>query len=431
MPTRADVIAEQLATVRERTLELYAPLAEADLLRTPDPIMSPPIWDLGHIAAYEELWLACTVGGGSSQYPDLQRAYDAFETPRAERTKVTLLDPAGCRAYLGSVRERSLEALARVALDSEDDPLIADGFAFEMVAQHEAQHTETVLQTLQMFTDGTYRPTRRPMSGSVGVGTDGRVALAGGQFAMGASSGGFTYDCERPRHAQVVDGFVIDRLPVSNARHLAFMEDGGYTRRELWSEDGWAWRTANGVEAPHYWHHDGTQWLVRSFDITEPVDPRHPVAHVSWYEADAHARWVGGRLPTEVEWEFAASSRTDVTARFPWGNASSAGRANVDQLMFGTAPVGAYPDGVADSGCLQMLGDVWEWTSTPFAGYPGFRAYPYREYAEVFFGHNYQVLRGGSWATQPVAARTTFRNWDLPQRRQIFSGFRVAWDAGT
>ena len=426
--TRADAIAEQLTAVRERTTELYAPLAEADLLRTPDPIMSPPIWDLGHIAAYEELWLACTVGGGASEYPDLQRAYDAFETPRAQRTKVTLLDPDGCRAYLQSVRERSLDALSRVALET-DDPLIADGFAFEMVAQHEAQHTETVLQTLQMFTDGTYRPTRRGGPSAAGTMADERIALTGGRFAMGAASGGFTYDCERPRHDALVGDFVIDRLPVSNERHLAFIADDGYARRDLWSPEGWAWRTANEVEAPQYWQREGEKWLVRHFDLTAPVDPSHPVAHVSWYEADAHARWAGGRLPTEAEWEFAAASRTTPSARFPWGDAPSEGRANLDQRMFGTAPVGAYVDGAAESGCLQMLGDVWEWTSTPFSGYPGFRAYPYSEYAEVFFDQGYRVLRGGSWATQPVAARTTFRNWDLPQRRQIFAGFRIVWDA--
>ena len=158
MSARATALAEQLTAVRDRTFELYAPLAERDLLRTPAPIMSPPLWDLGHIAAYEELWLACTLGGAPSQYPELQRAYDAFETPRAERTKVKLLDAGGCRAYLDAVRERSLDVLARTDLDPAGSPLSADGFAFEMVAQHEAQHTETVLQTLQMFTDGTYRP---------------------------------------------------------------------------------------------------------------------------------------------------------------------------------------------------------------------------------------------------------------------------------
>ncbi len=430
MNAHATALAEQLTAVRERTFELYAPLAEGDLARTPDPIMSPPIWDLGHIAAYEELWLKCTLGGAPSQYPELQRAYDAFETPRTERTQVTLLDAEGCRAYLAAVRERSLDVLARADLDRDGPPLTAGGFAFEMVSQHEAQHTETVLQTLQMFTDCTYRPKRRYQAPIAAAVDDARVTVPGGSFAVGAAANGFSYDCERPRHECKVQDFALDRLPVSNARHLEFMADGGYARPELWSVEGWQWRTQHAIDAPLYWQRDGGGWAVRTFDQMASVDPAQPVSHVSWFEADAHARWAGGRLPTEAEWERAATGDRDpaTSTRYPWGDGFVAGRANLDQLMFGTAPVGAYVDGAAPTGCVQMIGDVWEWTSTPFDKYPGFAAFPYSEYAEVFFGYRYRVLRGGSWATQPVAARTSFRNWDLPKRRQIFCGFRIAWD---
>lgn len=429
MSTRATILAEQLSAVRERTFELYAPLSDVDLGRTPDPIMSPPIWDLGHIAAYEELWLACTLSGGQSRYPELQRGYDAFETPRAERTQIALLDADECRAYLDEVRARSLDVLARADLDPEGPPLTADGFAFEMVAQHEAQHTETVLQTLQMFTDGTYRPERRYPRPMAGVADDARVIVPGGSFAVGADAIGFSYDCERPRHERTLDAFALDRLPVSNARHMEFMADGGYARPELWSVAGWQWRVRNAIDAPLYWQRDGDRWVVRTFDQIGPVDPAQPVSHVSWFEADAHARWAGGRLPTETEWERAAAGDPDRPAvtRYPWGDVFVEGRANLDQLMFGTAPVGAYAEGAATTGCIQMIGDVWEWTSTPFDRYPGFAPFPYPEYAEVFFGDRYRVLRGGSWATQPVAVRTSFRNWDLPERRQIFSGFRIAW----
>lgn len=429
MTARATAIAAQLDSVRRRTTALFEPLAEEDLSRTPDPIMSPPVWDLGHIAAYEELWLACTVGGGAPQYPDLQRAYDAFETPRAERTKVDLLDVPACHAYLTSVRNRTFDLLAESDLDPGGPPLLADGFVFEMVAQHEAQHTETVLQALQMYDDGTYRPARRSVPRPAPVDGAGRVTIPGGSFTMGATAGGFSYDCERPRHHRTLGAFALDRSPVSNARHLAFMEDGGYARPELWSAEGWQWRSRHDVEAPLYWSRDGgSTWLVRSFDRTEPVDPHQPVCHVSWFEAEAHARWAGGRLPSEAEWERAAAAEADVPSRYPWGDDHVDGRANLDQTGFATAPIGAYPDGAAPSGALQMIGDVWEWTATPFDPYPGFTAFPYREYAEVFFGDRYRVLRGGSWATQAIAARTSFRNWDLPQRRQIFAGFRLAWD---
>jgi iron(II)-dependent oxidoreductase len=429
MTARAAALAAQLDAVRVRTTALYAPLAEADMSRTPDPIMSPPVWDLGHIAAYEELWLACTVGGGAPQYPELQRAYDAFETPRAERTKVRLLDVPACHAYLEAVRSRTLDVLAGTDLDPAGPPLLADGFAFDMVAQHEAQHTETVLQALQMYDDGTYRPARRSLPAALGVADDERVTIPAGSFAMGAPVGGFAYDCERPRHQRTLAAFELDRVPVSNARHLAFMEDGGYEREDLWSAQGWRWRSEHDVQAPMYWFRDAGSWHVRTFDRTEPVDPRVPVCHVSWFEADAHARWAGGRLPSEAEWERAAClADGDGSTRYPWGHHHEGERANLDQTAFAAAPVGAYPGGAAASGAMQMIGDVWEWTATPFDRYPGFTAFPYPEYAEVFFGDRYRVLRGGSWATQSIAARTSFRNWDLPERRQIFAGFRLAWD---
>ncbi len=234
---------------------------------------------------------------------------------------------------------------------------------------------------------------------------------------MGAPDEGFAYDCERPRHERVLDAFAIARDPVSAGEWLAFMADGGYARPQLWTDAGWAWRAGGAARAPLHWLRDGEGgWLVRSFDRVEPVAPDLPVCHVSAHEADAFARWAGCRLPTECEWERAAL-----------GADATTDAANLDQLAFGSAPRGAYP--ALASGCRQMIGDVWEWTSTGFAGYPGFRAFPYREYAEVFFGGVHRVLRGGSWATQPIAARATFRNWDLPQRRQLFCGVRLARDA--
>lgn len=430
MSSLADSIAERLTTVRERTLALYEPLAGGDIARTPDPIMSPPLWDLGHIAAYEELWLACRLSGHVSLHPELQGAYDAFETPRARRTSIRLLDERGCRDYLARVRERSLEALAGTDLDPDGPPLTADGFVFEMVAEHEAQHTETVLQTLQMFGDRTYRPPRcRPLP-DAGERTSDRIFIPPGSFTMGAGTD-FAYDCERPRHRRPLAGYLIDRYPVTNGRHLEFMADGGYARPELWSAEGWAWRCEHDVVAPLYWEPDAAGgWLSRSFDEVAPVRPDRPVCHVSWHEADAHARWAGARLPSEEEWERAACAGHPECdpPRFPWGDAPAEGRANLDQLAFAPAPVGAYPDGAAPTGCAQLIGDVWEWTASAFGPYPGFAPFPYREYSEVFFGKDYRVLRGGSWATQPIAVRTTFRNWDLPRRRQIFAGFRLAWD---
>ena len=410
----ANDIAELLERTRERTHALYAPLGDDDVVRTPTSIMSPPVWDLGHIAAYEELWVACTLGGMRSLYPELQRTYDAFETPRSSRTEVPLLGRVECERYLAQVQDRTLEVLDRIDMHA-DVPLAENGFVFDLVAQHEAQHTETVLQTLQLFDAGEYRPPRSPASHAA-VAARGRGEIAGGDVAVGSDNRAFTYDCERPRHRVHLAPYAMSRTQVTNAEHVAFIEDGGYERQELWSRDGWSWRCANGVNDPLYWRRgDGGAWLTRSFDEYRPVEADHPVCHVSLYEAQAHATWAGARLPTEAEWEHAAAGAIVDDAR-------------LDQLCFETAAVGASGGGRSTVGCEDMFGNVWEWTSTLFAPYTGFKVDPYPEYAHVFFGGDYFVLRGGSWATQAIAMRTTFRNWDHPFRRQIFAGFRLAWD---
>ena len=416
MNPEAAAIAERLDQVRRRTLALIEPLAPAELERQADPIMSPPLWDLGHIAAYEELWLVVRLGLGESLHPDLQAVYDAFETPRARRAEVRLLDEAAARRYLEEVRARALEGLARADLSPGAGPLVADGFVYEMVAEHEAQHSETVLQALKLLPPGAYVPPRaRPLPAN-GAGDGGRVELPGGEVEVGAGPAGFAYDCERPRHRLRLAPFALARDPVTNGEHVEFIRDGGYRRPELWTEAGWAWREREGVRAPLHWQRDGEGgWVIRSFDRIEPLDPEGILCHVSAHEADAHARWAGARLPTEAEWEAAARDH---------GPADEG--ANLDQLAFGPARRGSLPPG--PSGLRHLLGDVWEWTATEFDAYPGFRAFPYREYAEPFFGRGYRVLRGGSWATQPVAVRPTFRNWDLPERRQIFAGLRLAWD---
>jgi iron(II)-dependent oxidoreductase len=414
----ATALAGRLEATRARTRDLLAPLSAEDMARQHSPLLSPPLWDLGHIAAYEELWLVRRLTGAPSLHPELEDVYDAVETPRAKRSEAPILDGPRAERYLDDVRARALAALAAADLSDDAGPLTAKGFVFDMVAQHEAQHTETVLQCLQMLPAGRYEPPRRrPLR--AGGGPAGRwVGVPGGAFEMGAPGDGFAYDCERPRHRREVAAAEIARDPVTCGEHLAFMADGGYRRPELWTAAGWEWREREGAEAPLYWERDGEGgWLARSFERREPIDPEAVLCHVSAHEADAHAAWAGARLPTESEWELAAQ-----------GAASAAGAANLDQLAFGPSGRGAYE--AAPSGCRGLIGDAWEWTSTAFGAYPGFRAFPYPEYAEVFFGPRFRVLRGGSWATQPIAARVSFRNWDLPERRQIFAGLRLARDAG-
>jgi iron(II)-dependent oxidoreductase len=424
-----------LRRVRARTLEIVAALDDDDLLRQHNPLMSPIVWDLGHIANYESQWLLRAVGAPAAP-DDVARdaTYDAFVNPRRERGALPLLDRAGALDYLEDVRARVDRHLEVVALDPSR-PLTAEGYVYRMVAQHEAQHQETILQAIQLrgaelAYDPPFagtpppRPDRRPAGTS--------VLVPAGAFAMGTDDRSWAYDNERPRHVRTLDAYRIDAKPVTNGQYLAFLEDGGYRRRELWTPEGWAWCGEIAADAPAHWRRTPDGWRRLIFGGLRALDPDRPVMHVSWYEADAYARWAGKRLPTEAEWEKAAAWDPERAAprRYPWGDTPpTPDRANLEQRLLEPSPVGSYPRGRSFYGCHQLLGDVWEWTSSWFEPYPGFEAFPYREYSEVFFGREYRVLRGGSWATLPVAARNTFRNWDYPQRRQIFAGFRCAADA--
>jgi iron(II)-dependent oxidoreductase len=420
-------IADLLADARERTLLLLDGVCEDDLRRVHTPLMSPLAWDLGHIAAFEDLWIGQQAGGLEPLRPDLWEVYDATETPRAGRGELPYLPPAEARDYMDAVRERSLEVLE--GADLEGDGLHRDGLVWDMVVQHEHQHSETMLQTLCLADAGVCEPRRRELPPAPPEPAGGMVRVDGGLFLLGAGASGFAYDNERPRHLVELPPFEIDRLPATNGDFLAFVEDGGYRRRSLWSDEGWDWRRRENADRPLFWTAGGEE---RRLDRVEPLDPDLPVMHVSWFEADAFARWRGARLPTESEWEKAAAwgPGLDRPRRWPWGDEPPGPeRANLDQTAFSPAPAGAYPDGASAYGVLGLVGDAWEWTASHLSAYPGFSPYPYVEYSSIFFGDEYRVLRGGSWATRSRVARNTFRNWDYPGRRQIFAGFRCARDA--
>jgi iron(II)-dependent oxidoreductase len=355
-------IAGELAAARERTNELLAPISDDDLVRQFSPLMSPLVWDLAHIGHFEELWLLRRLTGAEPIFTAGDDVYDAFEHPRDERPSLELMDPAKARAYLAEVRSRVLDVLARCDFDPAE-PLLRDGFVFGLVVQHEQQHVETMLQTVQLS------GLEHPGGGPAAVGPGEFELVDGGPCSIGSEEP-WAYDNERPVHEVSLGPFRVAAAPVTNGEYGAFLAAGGWD------------------EPPLGWERDGDGWRSRRFGRLAPIEPDEPVQHVSWHEADAFARWAGKRLPTELEWERAARL-----------------------------------------GVLGGVREVWEWTSSDFRGYPGFEAFPYREYSEVFFGPDYKVLRGGSWATHPTVARLGFRNWDLPVRRQIFAGFRLAADA--
>jgi gamma-glutamyl hercynylcysteine S-oxide synthase len=416
-------VARDLERARARTLQL-TDLDEPTLLAQHDPLMSPLVWDLAHVGQQEELWLLR--GGDPARpgmlAPDVDSLYDAFKHARADRPALPLLPPVEARAYDHEVRGRVLDLLARTPEE--------DLFTAGMVVQHEEQHDETMYVTLQLRQGPPVLLERRPLPHGRLV-KDERSFVAGGQFVLGvdAAREPFSLDNERPAHTVDVAPFWIGRVPASNRQWRDFIADGGYHRPDLWSGRGWAHRTGAALERPKFWTDEGTR---RRFGIEEDVPLDEPVQHVCYYEAEAFAAWSGARLPTEIEWEKACAWDPARGARraWPWGSAApNADLANLGGLGLRPAPVGAYPAGASAYGVEQMIGDVWEWTSSDFAPWPGFTPMIYRDYSEPFFGGDYKVLRGGSWAVSPAAIRPSFRNWDYPIRRQIFTGVRLAWDA--
>ncbi|MYW63243.1 ergothioneine biosynthesis protein EgtB [Streptomyces sp. SID8379] len=426
--------ADALERARRRTTLLTSCVEEPELTAQHSPLMSPLVWDLAHIGNQEEQWLLRAVAGREAMRPEIDPLYDAFEHPRAERPKLPLLAPQEARGYAAEVRGRALDVLGKASFAVEGgERLTRSGFAFGMIAQHEQQHDETMLITHQLRTGAAALTAPEPEPLSEPYRGPAEVLVPGGPFIMGTSAEPWALDNERPAHARLVPPFHIDTTPVTNAAYLEFIADGGYDEARWWTPAGWAMVRDHGIRAPLFWRRDaGGQWLRRRFGVTEVVPPDEPVLHVSWYEADAYARWAGRRLPTEEEWEKAArfDPATGRSMRYPWGDADpTPDRANLGQHHLRPAPAGSYPLGESPLGVRQLIGDVWEWTSSDFLPYPGFAAYPYREYSEVFFGSDHKVLRGGSFAVDQVVCRGTFRNWDYPVRRQIFSGFRTARDA--
>lgn len=415
---------------RARTHALLEPIADGDQARQVDPLMSPLCWDLAHIGHYEELWLLREITDAPATDQQMDDTYDAFLHPRSERTSLPLLDPTGALAFDAEIRNRVLADLDQVEFNP-DNPLLADAYVYGVVVQHEQQHIETMLATLQLMEGDGFRAPSLAEFPNPPESLPADVELPGGAFIMGTDDEPWAYDNERPAHEVELAPFAIDTTPVTNAAYDEFVTAGGYDDPQWWNPQGWKWRQEASLVAPQFWFEDGT--LLRyGHRIARRGD--EPVQHVGWYEADAYARWAGKRLPTEAEWEYAASwdPTTATKTRWPWGNdAPTPERAHLalgGDEHWGPAPVGTHPAGASPAGVHDLIGNVWEWTASDFDGYPGIVAFPYLEYSEVFFGGEYKVLRGGSWAVHPSALRATFRNWDYPIRRQIFSGFRGARD---
>ncbi len=428
---RTDRLGAMLVDSRKRTLELAGDLSDEQMIGPQLRIVNPPLWEIGHLAWFQERWnLRRITDEKFAPSGILQRGdelYDSMEVAHDTRWELPLLSREETLSYMRRVLDGTLHRLRAEGLTPD-----VDYFA-RLAVFHEDMHGEAFTYTRQ--THGLPAPQisghePRILEGQPRGPLEGDVQVPGGEFMLGATEDmGFVFDNEKWAHPVEVPPFEISRAPVTNEQFGAFVEDGGYRRRELWGEEGRRWLDGTAADHPVYWSRVGDGWHHRHFDRTAPLSPHAPVIHVNWYEAEAYCRWAGRRLPTEAEWEIAASAEPGgATGRkrlYPWGEAPPGPRqANLDGRLLGPVDVATFPEGDSAFGCRQMIGNVWEWCADDFEPYPGFVRDPYKEYSEPWFG-DHKVQRGGSWATRGRMIRNTWRNFALPDRRDLFAGFRT------
>lgn len=428
---KAEEIRRLMTEARARTLELFDLALEDDLRRSPGFGFRPVIWHLAHIGVFEAYWLLQKLAGESPLDERYERIFDPIKTPREDSKN--LPTRGEMKSYLERVRDRVWRALDSTRFEDRD-PLLKNAYIFHLVLQHEYQHQETLAYLLHLLDP---EKKTRPGAGAAPRAVEASepqpgdmVQIPEGAFLMGAAWTDFAYDNEGPAREVHVPAFKMARLPVTNTEYARFVAEGGYERRECWSEEGWAHRESEGWTAPLYWMRDGNRWRERRMFEDAELQPNHPVTGISWYEAEAYARFAGKRLPTEAEWEKAASwdEKRKRKQRYGFGDIVPSDRqvSNFDFQFWGTTPVGSFTEGASPYGCLDMTGNVWEWTSDTFEAYPGFEPFPYPEYSEEWFDGDHRVLRGGSWATSAPILRTSFRNFFRRHFRIAFAGIRLA-----
>src|SRR5579871_149934 len=431
-------LAQRTVDAGARTVELASDLSDEELMGPRLSIVNPMLWEVGHMAWFQEKWVLRHVCGEPPIREDADALYDSMAVPHDTRWDLPLPSREGTLEYVYAVRDRVLDKLR-----GAPSPALVYHALYSVF--HEYMHTEAFTYTRQTLAYPAPRLSGVPGDGravpvSGGGPLPGDVTVPGGRLLLGAAPDGpFAFDNEKWAHPVEIRPFAIARAPVTQDEFAAFVDDGGYDRRECWGDKGWAWRQEAGARHPVYWRRaDGGPWLRRDFDRWVPLEPHRPVVHVSWYEAEAYCRWAKRRLPTEAEWEMAAAAQVnprggglaETKRRFPWGDAPpTAAHANLDWRGLGCVDVAALPEGDSAFGCRQMLGNVWEWTSSTFQPYPGFVPDPYKEYSEPWFGGR-KVLRGGSWATRSRLIWNTWRNFFTPERRDVWAGFRTCAIAG-
>jgi len=421
-------LAQWVGDARERSLELVADLSPEQLEGPRIAIVNPLHWEIGHVAWFQELWALRHGLGERPLRADGDSLWDSSAVAHEARWDLPLPSMEDTKGYMLEVRDRVVDRLTTGAI-GRDLRYLALYTVF-----HEDMHGEAFTYTRQTLGYPAPPPTGRVPPGLAAGALAGDAEVPGGAFRLGAAADeAFVFDNEKWAHPVEVAPFAIARAPVTQEQFAAFVEDGGYARRDVWSETGWEWRARASAEHPVYWHRDAGGWQRRDFDRWVPLEPHRPVIHVSWHEAEAYCAWAGRRLPTEAEWEAAASLEpgpggrgfSGSKRRFPWGDdPTTPERANLDARAGGCADVAAFAAGDSAFGCRQMMGNVWEWVADDFRPYPGFVPDMYRDYSQPWFG-THKVLRGGCWVTRARLLRNTWRNFYPPDRRDVWAGFRT------
>ena len=428
-------VAAVLEDARRRSLELIADLTDEQLRAPLLAIINPPLWELGHVAWFQEKWALRHLRDEPLLLEHGDALYDSAAVAHDTRWDLRLPSRRETLDYCRRVLDRVLERLPAGELSEKE------AYFHWLVVMHEDMHGEAFTYTRQTL--GWPAPKLTGASEALPKaegGVAGDVEIPGGTFLLGARPGEtFVFDNEKWGHEVEIKPFAIARAPVTNGQFAEFVDDDGYRRPELWTEEGKRWLEKERAEHPVYWLRDGSGWQLRHFDKILPLPKKLPIIHVNWYEADAYCRWAKRRLPTEAEWELAAGPSTRCARsgstlrydgaekrRYPWGDAPpNSERTQLDSTHIGVVPVAAHAGGDSPFGCRQMIGNVWEWTSSDFQPYPGFVIDPYKEYSQPWFTPDYKVLRGGCWATRSRLIRSTWRNFYTKDRRDVFAGFRT------
>ena len=424
------ILLERFQKIRAQTLYLVKTLEKEDFVVQTAAFMSPAKWHLGHVSWFYEVIMSKMDSHYefySQEYSKfLNSYYWALGQPHEKAKRGILSRPTVDETlqYFEIINKKVENFLKN---PNDDKNLL---YLFKLAFNHECQHQELLIYDLQHLLANAYRPLKHNTRSTPSTAEKNSVQISGGLYDLGYGGTDFCYDIELPEHKVHLDSFSIDIFPVTNGDYLKFIEDGGYENFRFWLADGWDQVKKNGWNAPMYWEKEDGIWKRIDFRGKLEINPNEPVCNISYYEAYAYCKWLGKRLPTEAEWEKAASwnEEKQIKTVFPWGNEPVfENRANLlESYLWAPSEIGSYPEGKSHYGIHQMMGDVWEWTTSDFVGYPKFQS-GFAEYNDKWFV-NQKVLRGSSFATPTYQIKNSYRNFFKPEERWMFSGFRCVED---